>query len=79
MTIATNHCLLDHLRTERGPLRYEDLVCDCARLPHLPQSEAVLRDELRALQRAGLVTWANDNWVQATYKAEATGQMELFG
>jgi hypothetical protein len=50
--------LLDHIRDERGPLTYAELVRDCELLGHLPKGEHALRVELSALVRAGLVTWS---------------------
>jgi hypothetical protein len=53
--------LLAHIRTERGPIRYEDLVNDCAAMLHceFPRDEVSLKRQLSALVRAGLVTWVD--------------------
>jgi hypothetical protein len=51
--------LLEHIKLERAPLTYAELVRDCELLAHLPKGEHALRVELSALVRAGLVTWSD--------------------
>lgn len=67
--------LLQHLQTERGPVAYEDLVRDCAAMKHVttfPHTTAELHEQLRALERAGLVTWNGDVVQAVGEQAEKT-------
>ena len=50
--------LLDHLRTERAPVRLSELLADMRSMGHVPgfpTSPGELRDQLDALTKAGLV------------------------
>lgn len=50
--------LLQHIQTERGPIRLGELLADLRSMQHaagFPRSPGELRDQLDALAKAGLV------------------------
>jgi hypothetical protein len=73
--------LLHFLRTAREPIHYAQLWHDLQVLRRNgaawpPDDEGTLREQLRALERAGLIRWGEV--VEAVYRAETSPQKELF-